>query len=100
MDPISRKKLLTYLRRQEVAVVLITQRIDEAEDICDNIAIMSNGKFRDFGPPAYLKNRHGNGYQIKIELYSRNDEYEIDEHIQNQIPFCQRTACTEEESLK
>eukprot|EP00347_Sterkiella_histriomuscorum_P008930 403343198 len=101
MDPISRKRLFNYLRKvDQQTVILITQRIDEAEDICDNIAMMVNGKFKDYGSPGYLKSRHGKGYQIKIELYSRQDEIEIDDYIQNFMPFCKRIPISEEDKMK
>ena len=69
MDPISRKRLYSHWRAMtNQSLILITQRIEEAEIICDNIALMANGQFQDFGPPAQLKQKHGKGYQLKLEL--------------------------------
>ena len=43
-DPISRKNFYYYLSTlKDKTIVLTTQRIDEAENICDKIAIMVNG---------------------------------------------------------
>ena len=45
LDPISRKKLLNYIRMNLISAIIITQRIEEAEDFCDHIAFLSDGKF-------------------------------------------------------
>jgi ABC-type multidrug transport system ATPase subunit len=42
VDPISRKNLYTYLKTlKDTSSLIITHRIDEAEKICDKIAIMN-----------------------------------------------------------
>ena len=51
-------------------MVLITQRIDEAELICDTIAMMDEGRFEDVGTPNYLKDKYGHGYILSIDLKS------------------------------
>jgi len=38
--------------------------MDEAESLCDNIAIMINGNFVVYGSPGYLKANYGEGYSI------------------------------------
>jgi len=69
IDPITRKRFYTYLRNMEhQSVMLITQRIDEAESICDSIVMLMKGRVRDQGTPGYLKQRHGKGYQLRLEL--------------------------------
>lgn len=40
---------------QDSSIVLTTHRMDEAESLCDNIAIMINGKFVCYGSPGHLK---------------------------------------------
>jgi ABC-2 type transport system ATP-binding protein len=48
VDPISRKKLYNYLKNlNNSTTLLITHRIDEAEKICNTIAIMIDGYFVD-----------------------------------------------------
>jgi ABC-type multidrug transport system ATPase subunit len=41
--------------------------MDEAEQLCDKIAIMINGRFVVFGSPNYLKSQYGHGYSITIK---------------------------------
>jgi ABC-type multidrug transport system ATPase subunit len=68
VDPISRKNLYTYLKGVKgMSTLLITHRIDEAEKICDKLAIMGGGRFLDFDSPANLKERHGLVYMLWVE---------------------------------
>jgi ABC-2 type transport system ATP-binding protein len=68
VDPISRKNLYSYLKQlRNTSSLLITHRIDEAEKICDRIAIMADGKFLDLDSPSQLKERHGIVYILQLE---------------------------------
>ena len=68
VDPVSRKSLYTYLRKlKQTSTLLITHRIDEAERICDKIAIMADGRFLDTDHPNMLKEKHGIVYILQIE---------------------------------
>jgi ABC-type multidrug transport system ATPase subunit len=40
--------------------------MDEAEQLCDQIAIMINGKIVAFGSPNYLLQTYGGGYEFTI----------------------------------
>jgi ABC-2 type transport system ATP-binding protein len=63
VDPISRKNLYTYLKSlSDTSTLLITHRIDEAEKICDKIAIMSDGRFLDIDTSNSLKEKYGTVY--------------------------------------
>jgi ABC-type multidrug transport system ATPase subunit len=46
---------------------LITHRIDEAEKICDKIAIMANGKILDVGSSNFLKEKYGKLFILQLE---------------------------------
>lgn len=60
VDPPSRKNLYAYIKRlKETSTLLITHRIDEAEKICDSIAIMNKGKILDCDSPNGLKEKYG-----------------------------------------
>jgi ABC-type multidrug transport system ATPase subunit len=60
VDPLSRKNLYAYLSMLEnTSTLMITHRIDEAEKICDKIAIMANGKILDVGSSNFLKEKYG-----------------------------------------
>jgi ABC-type multidrug transport system ATPase subunit len=40
--------------------------MDEAEQLCDNIAIMINGSIVCYGSPNYLMQHYGGGYEVTI----------------------------------
>jgi len=57
LDPAARRNLWDLLRRINAdgrTVVLTTHHMDEAETLCDRVAIMDNGKILKAGPPAAL----------------------------------------------
>ena len=68
VDPISRKNLYGYLKMLEnTSTLLITHRIDEAEKICDKIAIMANGKILDVGSSNFLKEKYSKLFILQLE---------------------------------
>ena len=68
VDPISRKNLYSYLKRlRETSTLIITHRIDEAEKICDKIAVMCDGVFLDCDDPKNLKEKHGQVFILQVE---------------------------------
>lgn len=67
VDPVSRRSLFKMLKGlDQTAMILTTHRMDEAESLCDNIAIMINGRFFVYGSPGHLKSAYGEGYSITI----------------------------------
>jgi ABC-2 type transport system ATP-binding protein len=57
LDPVAAREvhdLIIGLRRQGVTIFLTTHRLDEAEKLCDRVAIM-NGTLRTVGTPAGLR---------------------------------------------
>ena len=57
LDPQARRNLWDLLRQINDAgrtVVLTTHHLDEAETLCDRVAIMDHGKILELGPPATL----------------------------------------------
>ena len=75
VDPVSRRSLFKMLKGlQNSAMILTTHRMDEAEALCDNIAIMINGRFVCYGSPGHLKTQYGQGYSIVLQhLASKTD---------------------------
>ena len=69
VDPVSRRSLFKLLKHlKESGIMLTTHRMDEAEALCDRIAIMINGRFVCIGSPGHLKQKYGNGYQLDVTL--------------------------------
>ena len=68
VDPVSRRSLNQMVKKMtKTSILLTTHRMDEAEQLCDKIAIMINGRFVIYGSPNYLKNQYGHGYTISIK---------------------------------
>jgi len=55
-------------RATNQTVVLTTHSMEEAEALCDRIAIQVKGQLRCLGTPSHIKAKYGSGYQL--ELYS------------------------------
>jgi lipooligosaccharide transport system ATP-binding protein len=62
LDPHSRRSVwenLAYLKARDTSIILTTHYIEEAERICDRVAIMDNGKIIEADTPANLMARYG-----------------------------------------
>lgn len=80
VDPVSRNQLFTLIKHnvayssEEIpttsSVLLTTHRMEEAERLCDFIAIMVNGRIVSYGTPSYLMETYGGGYEITLGLDS------------------------------
>ncbi len=67
VDPVSRRSLFKMVKQlKNSSIILTTHRMDEAEQLCDNIAIMINGRIVCFGTPTYLMQNYGGGYEVTI----------------------------------
>jgi ATP-binding cassette subfamily A (ABC1) protein 3 len=76
VDPVSRRSLIKMLKRlKNSSMILTTHRMDEAESLCDNIAIMINGRFVCYGSPGHLKTTYGQGYSIALKHFQAKDEF-------------------------
>ncbi len=64
LDPQSRRAIWDYIKeinkRENVTVFLTTHYMDEAEYLCDRVAIIDHGKILVLNSPAALKNSLGN----------------------------------------
>lgn len=67
VDPVSRRSLFKMLKNlNDCSIILTTHRMDEAEALCDNIAIMINGRFVVYGNKSHLIQNYGLGYSIQL----------------------------------
>ena len=53
---------------RDSSVLLTTHRMDEAEQLCDQIAIMINGRIVCYGSPSYLMQTYGGGYEVSLTV--------------------------------
>jgi len=70
LDPVSRRNLWDTLIKTMAkrAVVLTTHSMEEAEALCTRIGIMVKGQLQALGTPQHLKQKHGSGYEIILQL--------------------------------
>eukprot|EP00898_Chlorokybus_atmophyticus_P008904 jgi/Chlat1/9014/Chrsp94S08294 len=68
MDPHSRRAMWELLKKYKAGrtLVLTTHYMDEADILCDRIAIVSEGKLRCCGSSLFLKSRYGVGYTLTL----------------------------------
>ena len=77
LDPQARRNLWDLLRdinRQGRTVVLTTHHMDEAEALCDRVAIMDLGKILEIGPPASLVRGLDAPTRISVETGAASEE--------------------------
>ena len=93
VDPIARRSLFKMLKHlNNSSILLTTHRMDEAEALCDTIAIMINGRFVCLGSPGHLKQKYGQGYQIIARLFPNQNAEHVDGLIKTRLPFCERAS--------
>jgi lipooligosaccharide transport system ATP-binding protein len=71
LDPGMRRSLWEILleeRARGVAILLCTHYMEEAERLCDRVALIDRGAFRDVGSPARLIERHVGTAAVEEEL--------------------------------
>jgi ABC-2 type transport system ATP-binding protein len=69
LDPQARRNfwdLIRGIRREKTTVVLTTHYMDEAQELCDEIAIMDHGKILELDSPDRLLARHFSGALVRI----------------------------------
>jgi len=70
LDPQARRNLWDLLRQINAdgrTVVLTTHHMDEAETLCDRVAIMDHGQILQLGPPAALVRQLDTPVRISVE---------------------------------
>jgi ABC-2 type transport system ATP-binding protein len=92
LDPQARRNLWDLLRQISSSgrtVVLTTHHMDEAESLCDRVAIMDHGKVLKAGPPAALVRELDRPLRISVQsgLISAQDATElVGRHGQDPMP--------------
>lgn len=82
LDPHARRnfwQLIKNIKAQDKTIILTTHYMDEAEQLCDDIVIMDQGKIIEAGTPQHLLNKHFNeifiylpAEQIPLTLVEEN----------------------------
>ena len=76
LDPHSRHSVweqLSLLKSKGISLILTTHYMEEAEKLCDRVAIMDSGKIISLGTPADLMNKYnGNLENVYMQLTGKN----------------------------
>ncbi|NWV95242.1 ABCAA protein, partial [Machaerirhynchus nigripectus] len=62
------KTIRDALKSKESGALLTTHYMEEAEAVCDRVAILVSGQLRCIGSIQYLKNKFGKGYLLEIKV--------------------------------
>ena len=71
LDPQVRREIydiIEELRREKKTILMTTHYIEEAERLCDRVAIVDHGKVIACGSPRELKQRSGGNTRIEVKL--------------------------------
>ena len=71
LDPQVRREIydiVAELRHEKKTIVMTTHYIEEAERLCDRVAIVDHGKVIALGTPRELKERSGDKTRIEVRL--------------------------------
>uniref|UniRef100_A0A8C6Z540 ABC transporter domain-containing protein n=1 Tax=Nothoprocta perdicaria TaxID=30464 RepID=A0A8C6Z540_NOTPE len=68
MDPNGQKMIRAAVKNKEQGAILTTHYMEEAEAVCDRVAIMVSGQLRCIGSIQYLKSKFGKGYILEIKV--------------------------------
>ncbi len=78
LDPATSLSIRSFIEglKGEKTIILCTHYMNEADALCDRVAILNGGKIKDIGTPEYLKEKiHGQTIlQIKIKSFDANIE--------------------------
>lgn len=69
LDPDARRsvwRLIERVRDNGTTVVLVTHFMEEAETLCDQVAVMTNGRIVAEGTPHHLVEQHSGGVRIRV----------------------------------
>jgi lipooligosaccharide transport system ATP-binding protein len=76
LDPHSRHAVwdkLNYLKSKDTTLILTTHYMEEAEKLCDRVAIMDSGKIVTIDTPSHLMNIHGGNLEdVYLKLTGRS----------------------------
>ncbi len=79
MDPQARRQLwdvVLDLKRQGKTILMTTHYMEEAEQICDRVAIIDHGHIIEIGSPTELVQRHFSEIAISFQAMDGSDGYQ------------------------
>ncbi|NP_001016876.1 ATP binding cassette subfamily A member 8 [Xenopus tropicalis] len=94
LDPKGQQRLWRAIRsafrNKDRGAILTTHYMEEAEAVCDRVAIMVSGKLRCIGSIQQLKSKFGKGYLLEIKVKNSNQVDQIHNEIIQIFPHAAR----------
>ncbi|XP_056405772.1 ABC-type organic anion transporter ABCA8-like isoform X2 [Hyla sarda] len=94
LDPKGQQRLWRAIRaafrNKERGAILTTHYMEEAEAVCDRVAIMVSGKLRCIGSIQQLKSKFGKGYLLEMKVKDSQQVDEIHQEIIRIFPQADR----------
>merc|ERR1712054_24534 len=87
LDPASKHQLwevISNAKGQNKSMILTTHSMEEADVLCDRIAIMASGEIQCVGAGYQLKRRFGKGYTFQIS--SSKNMQDVDKYVHSLFP--------------
>ena len=90
LDPETRRHLWNILQEckkdKNRAIVLTTHSMEEADVLCNRIAIVNNGVMSCLGSQTRLKDLYGGGYHLFLNCKEKKLEKNLTQFIQKLLP--------------
>ncbi|XP_073463268.1 ATP-binding cassette sub-family A member 10-like [Aquarana catesbeiana] len=103
LDPKGQQRLWRAIRaafkNKERGAILTTHYMEEAEAVCDRVAIMVSGNLRCIGSIQHLKSKFGKGYLLEIKLKDTQQVDVIHQEVLRLFPQATKKDVTSFSSL-
>jgi ABC-type multidrug transport system ATPase subunit len=87
LDPVARHCVRDMINsfRGEKTMILCTHLLNEAEELCDSIAMMLKGSIYVVGSPAYLSDKFGTEWRMDV-LFSQPSDGRLGQVLRERVP--------------
>jgi len=87
LDPASKRTLWTVINKHKnkASMILTTHSMEEADALCDRLAMFGGGKLQTIGVSSDLKSRWGSGFKLSVQGRAANAPM-IEEFVNNLCP--------------
>ncbi|CBY39601.1 unnamed protein product [Oikopleura dioica] len=90
LDPGARRQLWSVIlsvMKTGASVLLTSHSMEETAALCDELAIMVNGRLRCIGGQQHLKTKFGKGVEIEVQLTEGGNAEDAQKEIMSKLPF-------------
>jgi ABC-type multidrug transport system ATPase subunit len=90
VDAAAKRHLWRVIKKRgaDQTVVVTTHSMEEAEALCDRLAIQVRGQLRCLGTPIHIKSKYGSGYQLEIffdKRASTEDDLKLKSFVRTEL---------------